>query len=220
MKILILEDERTLALSMQEFLEDCHYEVDCYRNAERAFDVIYKKGYDLLLLDVHVNGQQNGFELLEKLRKMNISTPAIFVTSLNKIKDLIQGYASGCCDYIKKPFDLAELKLRVEQVIKMYSFKSEEYRIHLSHNYIYDTKKMQLSLDNQPIPLGKTETKILELLIQQRGYVVTNDTFCLNVWGDYEVEHTNIRMQISSLRKKLNHDFIKTVPGIGYRIEK
>ena len=114
MKILILEDERTLAISMQEFLEDSSYEVECFRSADRALNVIYENSHDLLLLDVNVHGQQNGFELLCSLREMNITTPAIFVTSLHNMEDLIKGYASGCCDYIKKPFDLRELKLRVE----------------------------------------------------------------------------------------------------------
>jgi DNA-binding response OmpR family regulator len=218
MKILILEDERTLAISMQEFLEDSSYEVECYRNSDRAFDVIYQNHYDLLLLDVNVHGQKNGFDLLCSLRKLNINTPAIFVTSLNNMEDLIKGYASGCCDYIRKPFDLSELKLRVEQVIKTYCFTSKSHLIYLSQDYVYDTKKMQLYLHDKSIHLGKTETKILELLIQNRGSIVTNDIFSLNVWNDY-IDSTNIRMQISSLRKKLKRDFIRNTRGVGYGIE-
>jgi DNA-binding response OmpR family regulator len=218
MKILILEDERTLALSMQEFLEDSSYEVDCYRNSDKAFDVIYANSYDLLLLDVNVRGQQNGFELLRSLRKMNIATPAIFVTSLNNMENLIKGYASGCCDYLKKPFDLTELKLRVEQVIKMYCFVSQEHLIYLSDDYVYDTKKRQLSLHNEVIRLGKIESKIFELLIQHRGSIVTNDIFSINVWND-DIDSTNIRMQISSLRSKLKPNFIRNSRGLGYGIE-
>ena len=218
MKILILEDERTLAISMQEFLEDSSYEVERYRNSDKAFDVIYENSYDLLLLDVNVHGQQNGFELLCSLRKMNIMTPAIFVTSLKNMEDLIKGYASGCCDYLKKPFDLAELKLRVEQVIKMYCFQSKEHLIYLPHEYVYDTKKMQLSLHEKVIILAKTEAKILELLIQNRGSIVTYDVFSINIWGDY-IDKTNIRMQVSSLRSKLKSNFIRNSRGVGYGIE-
>ena len=218
MKILILEDERTLAISMQEFLEDSSYEVDCYRNSDKAFDVIYQNSYDLLLLDVNVYGKQNGFELLRSLRKMNISTPAIFITSLDNIADLCKGYASGCCDYLKKPFDLTELKLRVEQVIKMYCFVSEEHLLYLSDNYVYDTKKMQLSLADKVIILGKTESKILELLIQNRGSIVTYEVFSISIWSEY-VDFTNIRMQVSSLRQKLKCNFIRNSRGVGYGIE-
>jgi len=218
MKILILEDEKILGISMQEFLEDSGYEVEHYVSSDEAFDAIYQKSYDLLLLDVNVNGKQNGFELLSSLREVKIVTPAIFITSLNNIEDLTQGYASGCCDYIRKPFDLAELKLRVEQVIKLHCFSSNEHLIKLTHDYVYDTKKMQLSLNEKVITLGKTETKILELLIKHRGSVVTKEMFSEKIWGEW-IEPTNIRVQVGNLRKKLNSDFIENIRGVGYKID-
>ena len=218
MKILILEDEKILGVSMQEFLEDSGYEVTHHTNSDSAFDAIYNSSYDLLLLDVNVTGRENGFELLATLRKSNIKTPAIFITSLNNIEDLTEGYACGCCDYIRKPFDLAELKLRVEYVIKLHCFSSDENIISLAHEYRYDTKKMQLSLKDEVITLGKTETKLLELLIKNRGSVVTYEMFWEEVWGEW-IEPTNIRVQVGSLRKKLENDFIKNVRGVGYSVE-
>jgi len=218
MKILILEDEKILGISMQEFLSDSGYEVNHYTNSDAAFDAIYSKRYDLLLLDVNVNGKQNGFELLASVREAKIATPAIFITSLNNIEDLTEGYACGCCDYIRKPFDLAELKLRVEQVIKMHCFSSSEYIISLAHDYEYDTKKMQLRLNEVTITLGKTETKILELLIKNRGSVVSYEMFWEEVWGEW-IDPTNIRVQVGSLRKKLENDFIKNARGVGYSID-
>ena len=218
MRILILEDESILAISMQEFLEDSGYEVLHYINSEQAFDAIYDKPFDLLLLDVKVSGEQNGFELLSSLRKADICTPAIFITSLTDIEDLTAGYACGGCDYIRKPFDLAELKLRVEQVIKLHCFSSSENLIELAFNYKFDTKKMELSLNNKVINLGKTETKLLELLIKQRGFVVTYEMFWEEVWGEW-IDPTNIRVQVGNLRKKLKQNFIKNVRGTGYKID-
>jgi len=218
MKILILEDERILGISMQEYLSDLGYEVNHFTNSDSAFDAIYAKSYDLLLLDVNVSGKQNGFELLASLRDVKIVTPAIFITSLNNIEDLTEGYACGCCDYIRKPFDLAELKLRVEQVIKMHCFGSSENLIDLAFDYRYDTKKMQLTLNEEPIVLGKTETKLLELLIKNRGSVVTYEMFWEEVWGEW-IDPTNIRVQVGSLRKKLENDFIKNARGVGYSID-
>lgn len=218
MRILILEDETILAISMQEFLEDSGYEVQHHTNAQSAFDAIYEKPFDLLLLDVKVSGEQNGFELLASLRKENICTPAIFITSLTDIEDLTQGYACGGCDYIRKPFDLAELKLRVEQVIKLHCFNSTENIIELSFDYKFDTNSLQLSLDNEPISLGKTETKILELLIKQRGTVVSYEMFWEEIWGEW-IEPTNIRVQVGNLRRKLKYDFIKNIRGVGYSID-
>jgi len=217
-RVLILEDERILAISMQEFLEDSGYEVEVYNNSEYAFDAIYERSYDLLLLDVKVAGERNGFELLRSLRKVNISTPAIFITSLTNIEDLTQGYECGGCDYIRKPFDLAELRIRVEQAIKMHCFSSLDSQIKLPLGYIYDTKRMELSLDNKSINLSKTETKILELMIKNRGSNVTYEMFWEEVWGEW-IEPTNIRVQVGTLRKKLKKSFIKNVRGIGYKID-
>jgi DNA-binding response OmpR family regulator len=218
MKILILEDESILAISMQEFLEDSGYEIEHYVNSEEAFDAIYNQTFDLLLLDVKVSGKQNGFELLSTIRDANINTPAIFITSLNDIENLTQGYKCGGCDYIRKPFDLAELKLRVEQVIKLHCFNSSENLIELDFNYKFDTKKLQLTLTDKVIMLSKTETRILELLIKQRGSVVTYEMFWEEVWGEW-IEPTNIRVQVGNLRKKLEHDFIRNIRGAGYSID-
>ncbi len=218
MRILILEDETILAVSMQEFLEDSGYEVLHYTNSEQAFDAIYDTPFDLLLLDVQVAGEQNGFELLSSLREADICTPAIFITSLTDVEDLTVGYACGGCDYIRKPFDLAELKLRVEQAIKLHCFSSVESLIDLAFNYKFDIKKMQLTLENEVISLGKTETKLLELLIKHRGSVVSYEMFWEEVWGEW-IDPTNIRVQVGNLRKKLKYNFIKNVRGIGYSID-
>jgi len=218
MKILILEDESMLAISMQEFLEDCGYDVDCFSHSDEAYDAIYDTVYDLLLLDVKVLGDKNGFEMLEVLRKEGVSVPAIFVTSLTDIDDLSRGYECGACDYIRKPFDLAELKLRVEQVIKLHCFSSLDESITLPFEYTYDVKKMKLSFEDQTITLTKTEAKILELLIKQRGNIVSYEMFWEEVWGEW-IDSTNIRVQVGTLRKKLKQDFIKNIRGVGYSID-
>ena len=218
MNVLILEDETILAISMGEFLEDLGYEVVHFVNAEDAFDAIYDRGFDLLLLDVKVSGSMNGFQLLSTLRENNIMTPAIFITSLNNIEDLTQGYKCGCCDYIRKPFDLAELKLRIEQVIQTQCFHSSENLIELEFSYKYDTKKMELSLKEKKIVLSKRETSILELLIKHRGSVVSYEMFWEEVWGEW-IDPTNIRVQVGTLRKKLKKNFIKNIRGVGYSID-
>jgi len=218
MKILILEDETVLALSMREFLEDSGYEVDCFTHSDEAYDAIYDKVYDLLLLDVKVPGEKNGFEMLEELRKEDNKTPAIFITSLTDIDDLSRGYECGACDYIRKPFDLAELKLRVEQVMKLQCFSSSEETIDLPSGYKYDLKKMKLTFHDESIVLAKTETKILELLIKKRGSVVNCEMFWEEIWGEW-VDSANIRVQVGNLRKKLEKNFIKNVRGVGYSID-
>ena len=143
---------------------------------------------------------------------------AIFITSLTDIDDLSRGYECGACDYIRKPFDLAELKLRIGQVIKLHCFSSLDESITLPFNHIYDIKKMKLFFENENIILAKTEAKILELLIKQRGYVVSYEKFWEEVWGEW-IDPTNIRVQVGTLRKKLKEDFIKNIRGVGYSID-
>lgn len=217
MRILILEDESMLAISMREFLEDCGYEVDCFSDSNTAYDAIYDHVYDLLLLDVKVLGEKTGFEMLETLRSEGVKIPAIFITSLTDIEAMSRGYACGGCDYIRKPFDLAELKLRVEQAIKTHCFATQEESIALPYEHRYDLKKMKLSCKEEDIALTKTESKILELLIKQQGNIVSYEMFWEEIWGEW-VDPTNIRVQVGTLRKKLKKDFIKNVRGVGYSI--
>jgi len=218
MKILILEDESILAISMEEFLSSLGYDIERFVDSQSAFDSVFERKYDLLLLDVKVAGEQNGFEMLGSLRKEGIKTPAIFITSLNDIEDVTRGYASGGCDYIRKPFDLIELKLRVEQAIKLHCFTSDEDSIELPFGYTYHMGKMKLTFENETIDIGKREMKILELLIKNSGSVVTYEMFWEEVWGDW-IEPTNIRVQVGNLRKKLKKDFIKNIRGRGYTID-
>jgi len=218
MRILILEDEAVLAMSMKEFLEDSGFEVEIFSNSDDAYDAIYERSFDLFLLDVKVPGEKSGFDMLDELRTEENKTPAIFITSLTDIEDLSRGYECGACDYIRKPFDLAELKLRVEQVVKTHCFTSQEELIELPNGYAYDVKRMRLLYNGETVKLAKTETKILELLIKQRGSVVSCEMFWEEVWGEW-VDTANIRVQVGNLRKKLEHDFIKNVRGVGYSID-
>ncbi len=217
MKILLLEDEYTLRESIKELLQECNYIIDDYSNGEEAFDAIYYNSYDLFLLDVNVPGM-NGFELLEQVRKNDIETPAIFITSLTEIDNLEKGFDLGCNDYIKKPFDLAELKLRVATALKQNLPKSKNNIISLGCKYKYDTKNFILTRNDKEVQLSKTEKMILDLLIKNKNKTVSQEMIIDYVWDDY-VDPANVRVQINNLRKKLDKDLIKNIRGAGYRLE-
>jgi len=216
-KILLLEDEYSLRISIEEFLSDLDYQVSGYGTSEEAFDAIFSKPFDLLLLDVKVPGK-NGFELLQELRAEGVSVPAIFITSMTMTQDMVKGYESGCCDYIKKPFDLMELQLRIQQALKNYFYKGSADLIPLSGGYTYDTKNFCLMQGEEKVQLSKTEKEIVDLLIKNLGTVVSMETFQEEVWGEY-VDPANIRVQVNKLRKKVDETFIKNVRGLGYLIE-
>ena len=217
MNILLLEDEFGLRESIKEFLEDLGFGVDAYEGSEEAIDAIFAKKYQLFLLDVQVPGI-NGFEMLSQLRKSGDKTPAIFITSLTNIENLSKGFEIGCSDYIKKPFELKELQIRLQHALKTQCLHTEDMLISLSDRYQYDTKNFLLLEDEKSIPLSKTEKRILETLIKHRGSVVSMEQFQDEVWGEY-MDPANIRVQINKLRKKMQEELILNVRGLGYKID-
>jgi len=216
-RVLVLEDEYALRQSIEEFLEDLGFEVKGFERGDEFLDELYSQKYDILLLDVKVPGI-NGFELLKQLREMGNDVPAIFVTSMTHVDDLAKGFELGCCDYIKKPFDLKELEVRLKNVLKRECFDAKSDIVELGEGFRYDLKRFVLTKGDTNIPLTKQEQRILELLIKHRGSVVTPELFCEEVWGEY-VDPANVRVHINKLRKKLDKNIIKNVHGVGYTID-
>ena len=217
MRILLLEDEYTLRISIMEFLEELGFAVDDFASGDDALDALFDKSYDLMLLDVNVPGI-NGFELLRTAREHGKTLPAIFITSLTDVDALARGYKSGCCDYIKKPFDLVELQFRIEHAIRSECLKTSSDTIELPNGYSYDASRFVLRHEGEEIALTRTEKRMLELLVQKRGHVVTPEEFQEFVWGE-AVDPANIRVQINKLRKKLSAGLITNIRGVGYRID-
>lgn len=217
MKILLLEDEYSLRLSIKEFLEDCNYAVDDFADGLEAYDAIYSKSYDLLLLDVNVPSM-DGFALLQAIRKDENKTPAIFLTSMVDMQNLQEGYKKGCCDYIRKPFDLVELELRIKQAVKSFYLQNDEI-IALGEDVHYDMLSGKLTQSGKEIVLRKIEKDILELLIKNKNIVVSMQMFQEGVWGDY-VEPATIRVQVNNLKQKLPESIIQNRRGMGYIIER
>ena len=218
MKILLLEDETILKESIKEFLSAKSYIVDSFENSSDAFDAIFTKEYDLLLLDVNVPGEFDGFSLRKELANEGKNIPTIFVTSMSSADAMLQGYANGCCDYIKKPFDLIELQLRVQQALKSNCFKTENDLLQLPCDYKYDVINRKLISLSGEIQLSKTENDILTLFIKHRNQVVTFEVLYEQVWEN-NVEAANARVQINNLRRKLPKDVIQNIYGIGYRLD-
>ncbi len=218
MRILLLEDEAILKESIEEFLRSKDYKVDGFENSDDAFDAIFTIEYDLLLLDVNVPGEWNGFSLRKELADEGKNIPTIFVTSMSSADAMLQGYATGCCDYIKKPFDLIELLLRVQQALKSNCFKTKDNFIELPHGYQYNVTTYELSCDSTTVPLSSRESEILNLFIRHRNQVVSLETLYDLVWNN-DVDSANARVQVNNLRRKLPKDIIKNIYGVGYRLD-
>lgn len=217
MKILLLEDEYSLRISIKEFLEDIGHSVDSFMDGLDAYNAVFDKRYDLLLLDVNVPSL-SGFQLLENLKHDDMKIPTIFLTSMTDISNLKKGYEKGCCDYIRKPFDLEELELRIEQAYKS-CYADDSNSIDLGFDTKYDMNKSKLTLHGEEIILRKAEKDILELLIKHKNTVVSILTIQDEVWGEY-VEPATIRVQMKNLRQKIPEGIIQNRRGLGYIIER
>ncbi len=219
MKILLLEDDYLYKISIKEFLEELDFDVDDFDNGDDALDAIYENKYNLLLLDIRVPGT-DGFTLIENIREQGIQTPVIILTSLTDMSNLSKGYELGCNDYLKKPFDLIELRYRIDQLIKSKCFASEENKIYLHNNFVFDIQKNILYREEKPIDLTQKESEVISFLIQNRGFYVSIESLHENIWDNKDIQYADIRMCIKRIRTKTDKNFIITKRFVGYKIDK
>ncbi len=217
-KILLLEDDSNLNETVTEFLEDEDYEVISVFSGEEAQEKLYEQRFDLLLLDVNVPSP-NGFELLKESRKSGIETPAIFITSLNTLEDVEEGYESGADDYIRKPFALKELLLRIESMRKRNFFHHVDAYIAIDENISYDDTNAELHIDGEVVSLHQKEAKLLKLFMQRRGEVISHEVIMDYLWDfDETPSDTSLRTYIKNLRKRIGKDKIVSHKRLGYQL--
>ena len=157
MKILLLEDDLILNEIIEEHLISQKHEITTVFTGLEAQDLLYSQRFDLLLLDVNVP-ILNGFELLKDLRQKEIYTPTIFLTSLNQIDDIEKGFKSGCDDYLKKPFELKELDLRINNIKRLFNIENEDL-IKISKDTYLDKKNLLIKKENEQIHWLKKSAK-------------------------------------------------------------
>ena len=217
MKILLLEDEVMLNESICEYLETQGHAIETFFDGQKAYDSIGKNSYDLLIFDINVPNI-DGLSILEKIHEHKIHVPTIFISALVDIEDISRAYDLGCYDYLKKPFHLKELSLRIDRI----KLAHETPRVHLrlSKNYSYDQEHSRLLFKQEPQTLTKRQAQIIDLLARNRGMVVDFEQFSLYVWDDHIVDNATIRAEVSRLKKFLQEDIIINVRGMGYMIEK
>jgi two-component system, OmpR family, response regulator len=216
MKILLMEDDLILNEIITEHLEEEGYKVLSVFDGEEAQEKIYSQTFDLLLLDVNVPNL-SGFDLLKDIRSKEIKTAAIFITSANMLEDIEEGFKSGCDDYIKKPFELKELDLRINNIKRLHNI-SPSTNIELSSNLSLDIEKLCIRRNEEDIHIAQKECDVLLYLIKNKNKNVSIDELSLNVWAyeDSPIAST-IRTYIKNLRKILGEEYILNTRGVGYR---
>ncbi len=217
MKILLLEDEIMLNESICEYLDAVGHQMVSFLDGLEALESIKENSYDLLILDINVPGI-DGLSFLEQLHQLKIHVPSIYISALVDIEDISRAYNLGCYDYLKKPFHLKELTLRIDRV----KVDKETPRVHLrlSKNYSYDQEHSLLLFKNEPQVLSKKQSQIIDLLARNRGMVVDFEQFRIYVWDENIIDNATIRAEMNRLKKFLQEDVLVNVRGMGYMIEK
>ena len=213
----MLEDDANLNETVSEFLEEQGHDIVSVYDGNEAQEKIYESKYDLLLLDINVPGM-NGLELLKESRKEGVTTPAIYITSMDTVDDLERGFNSGCDDYIRKPFALKELQIRVETLLKRDFFHNTHEQIHISEEISYDIKNNELVIEGESVSLGNKEAKLLKLFMKSEGEVIAHETIYESLWDyDEEPSDTALRTYIKNLRKIIGKERIVSIKKQGYK---
>ncbi len=173
-KILLVEDDETLSELIGEYLSEQGYDVTVRADAKQALDVAYERNFDILIFDVKLP-KGDGFSLLAELRQLGNDTPAIFTTSLNTLQDLEIGYKSGCDDYLKKPYELKELLLRIQILLKRkFSHVNSDF-IALEGGYKFYPGSKTLRQNGQIVNLSNKESELLALFLKNKIRPIPNE---------------------------------------------
>lgn len=211
--ILFLEDDPLLARSIIDELEYASYGVDWVQEGDDAADAVFDQRYRLYLFDVNVPGL-SGFDLLKQLRESGDHTPTIFLTSRSQIEDLAQGFASGADDYIKKPFDLDELLIRIASKMPKLSLE------YFAPDFALDASSLTVSCHDQLHKLPAKEFTLLMLLCRQKECVVDQMTLLDALSEARTVSIATLRTYIKNLKRHVEGcAVIENVKGVGYRIK-
>lgn len=222
MKLLLVEDEKQLSEALQQILIKNKYTVDAVYNGDEGLDYALTGVYDVIILDIMLP-KLNGIEILKMIRKRKISTPVILLTAKGSVEDKILGLDSGADDYLPKPFSPDELLARLRALTRRNGDFINENILEFSDIKL-NLSTYDMEVNDNSIILTQKEFEILKYFMQRPKLVVSKDDLITKLWGfDSDIEHNNIEVYISFLRKKLayveSNVKITTIRRVGYRLE-
>ena len=223
MKILLVEDEAGLILTLTDRLRNEGFDVTSATNGEQGLSLALNESFDLIILDVMLP-KKNGLDVCRDLRQKNVATPILMLTAKGETIDKVLGLKLGADDYLTKPFEMMELLARIEALLRRSpqtvnnspdAFRFGDVQI--------DFRRAEVVKNNQPLELSAIEFKLLQFLIENRGAVHSRDKLLDEVWG-YDAMPTTrtVDVHVAWLRQKLEANpkhpqFIQTVHGLGYK---
>lgn len=222
-EILIIDDDEDLSFIISEMLESYGYGVTCAQNSEKAFELLSKNTYHLILLDINLP-DTIGFELCRELRRVS-TVPVIFASARTSESDRITGFDIGGDDYLPKPYSMKELLSRVNALIRRTYGFSEKEKIVKFGNITVNITARTVTKNGENVSLSLREFDLLVYLCEHKNTAVPKDKLLSEVWGAFSiVESSTLTVHIRWLREKLEENpaepqFIKTVYKVGYMLE-
>lgn len=222
MKVLLIEDEYSLADAISETLNKEGFSVRVETDGEKGEDEAISNIYDIILLDVMLP-HKDGFSILKELRREKIATPVIMLTAKSEIYDKLNGFENGADDYITKPFHMKELVARIKVILKR-NLDLDNTDDMKFGDLVLDLKTGKMKANQNEIAINGKELELLESLLLNKNQIMGREILANKIWGyDSEAEYNNVEVYVSFLRKKLkilqSNVKIKAVRGLGYRLE-
>lgn len=221
MRILIIEDEKRLAETLRQLMEEQHYQADVVFDGADGLDYGLAGEYDLILLDIMLP-KLDGFQVARRLRAERVSTPILMLTARDDVSDKISGLDCGADDYMTKPFDSGELLARVRALTRRQGEVLSD--VLTLGDLSLDCGSRTLNAGDRSVRLGFKEFEVMRLLLVHQAGVLAKETLITKVWGiDSDAEDNNVEVYISFLRKKLaylgSRVVISTIRKVGYHLE-
>jgi two-component system OmpR family response regulator len=218
MNILLIEDDAILNDTISHYLQLQEYQVTSLHNGMGAVSVIDQHHFDIYIIDINIPGL-NGLDLVRYIRQKDLTSPIIMITASMELDNLKVAYSNGCSDYIKKPFYLEELDIRINKLISNQPRPGALMRI--SDSISYDFEYEELTVDGEIKRLRKKERRLLHILLKNINKTLTAEVIENYVWENEIRDSYPLRQLVTDLRKHLNDErrFIFSDRGIGYRLE-
>jgi two-component system OmpR family response regulator len=217
MRILVVEDEASLARQLTSSIAEAGYAVDHAADGERADFLAQTEQYDAMVLDLGLP-KIDGLTLLRKWRDSGLATPVLVLTARGSWHEKVQGIDGGADDYVSKPFRIEEVLARLRALMRRASgYLTPELR---AGSVMLDPRRARVTLDGAPVKLTSHEFRVLSYLMHHRGRVVSQAELIEHIYAqDFDRDSNTVEVFIARLRRKLGASFIETVRGLGYRIQ-
>jgi two-component system OmpR family response regulator len=219
--ILVVDDEPGVRDLLRDALEIAGYQTEMASNGAEALDVLRRHSADLCIVDINMP-TMDGFEFLAKLREHDTKTPVLMLSARDSPVDVAKGLRFGADDYVRKPFSLEEILLRISAILRRSGLGDGGDIVLIAGPIEMNVDRHEITVRGEVVDLSATEFRLLEVLLERKDRLVTRELLLREVWNiDFDSETSVLDTYISYLRRKVHHDDfapITTVRGVGFKL--